>query len=395
MRKIYILRENEEDGAVLDALEAQGLPADESEFSNPECPVCGAHTLLAYSEGDTFEVLTWFCLDEDEGANADAWYLVCSRFTCDYEEQVERVTEPAEATIFDLLQSHHSFDSYAGLISRRPDDMHKLIAYLEARLQEGPSRKLTCFLEEARWRYDDKIREVREWLQKVPASRQITFHLGDRKVRGAFLASTDEGFMVQTHPEGELLVVTAGSISFYGPHYFEPDGTDEPAPEEKTVDPSSFIMVESSEMVVIRGYHLALGDVDRLGLYHVRCWDASAANALQLENHGDNYWEGRFRRADIEARYDVTSMVKVDGFWLEVWGDNAKGWPAVRTEDSEVARALGLTPVRSWFENDRPEHERTIIHWSGVMSPDRIEERKEVRLYHWPIPDLQQPHPGE
>ena len=115
MRKIYIVRENEEDGRLLEALEAAGLSTDESDFSNPTCPRCGSSTLLAYTEGDAFELLTWYEVDASDGAKADAWFLVCSSFTCNYEEQVERVFDPMGAEIFDQDSAHGEFDEYSGI----------------------------------------------------------------------------------------------------------------------------------------------------------------------------------------------------------------------------------------------------------------------------------------
>jgi hypothetical protein len=397
MRKVYILRDKEEDGSVLDAMEAQGLCTEEEDIENPACPVCGSPTMLAFTEGDEFQVVTWESLEDDDCSEADGWYLVCSSFTCEYEEPIERTLSPMDATLFDLHSSFWHFDEASGINGNPPDDLQELIRYLEDLLKEGPNRKLECFRDEAEWRRDREWERVREWLNIVPAGRKVQFYLEGEPHTATFLMATDDQLLVVTRPQGEMLAISTGSITFYGPHFFDPNKPDPPDEDEAAKFRSGNLILITGwrERAVIGGYHLSLVHVDRFDQYHVSTSDPEAAQALGMKARGENHWEGCFRRSAVEARYDERRMVKVRGHWLQVWGvSNKDRDPAVKSEDPEVAAELGLKPVRSWSENDRPEEERTIVHWSGVIPMDQIEEEKQVRTYHWPIPELEMSDQG-
>jgi len=407
MRKLYIIRENEEDGRLLDALTAAGHSTDDSAFSNPVCPVCGHSTLLAYTEGSDFEVITWYCLDEAECANADAWHLVCSQMECTYEEQIERVTDPMGALLFDIDRAHWAFDEYAGLISRQNSEMMALITWLRGALESGPNRKLQAFLAEAEWRYADDLQRTRKWIDRVPPGKRIRFQVDRentdrREMEGTFLTATAEGFMLLTEPDGHLLSLRSEDVCSLQPRRPDRDELSRPLEEvlsemegqdEQTRNLGLIRLHPLQEMVVIRGHHVRLCHVDMYGRYHVRCWEQSAASALQLELRGENYWEGIFRRSDVGVRYDVRQMVRVKGHWVDVFGAAEHGkWPAVKTSDPSIASELGLKLERPWFPPEDEEDERRLRPcWTGVIPEDAVEDRREVRLYHWPLPEFQLP----
>ena len=406
MRKIYIVRENEEDGRLLEALEAAGLSTDESDFSNPNCPRCGSSTLLAYTENDAFDLLTWYEVEASDGAKADAWYLVCSQFTCTYEEQVERVFDPMGAEIFDQDRAHMDFDEYSGIHQSSPRGMLHLINYLRSALEAKPNRKLEAVLDEAEWRYEDAVEQAQEWINRVPLGKRIRFSTWseqDQKhveVEGTFVSATDEGFMLLRDPGEEVMLVQADALDSWAPR--RPEEEELPAklterdllgaPDENG-RPTLIMLGYYREMVVIREHHLQLSYVDRFGQYHVRCWDEAAARDLGLTPICEGYWEGVFRRADVEARYDSQPAVKVKGHWVVQWG-SAEGetWTAVRTEDPDVAAALDLELEKPWFPPETEEQkQRYRPSWSGLFRNEEIEERKDLRTYHWPLPELQVP----
>ncbi|HWI66226.1 MAG TPA: hypothetical protein VNT75_30710 [Symbiobacteriaceae bacterium] len=403
MRKLYTIRENEEDGRLLDALIAAGQSTDETQFENPVCPVCGSSTLLAFTENGDFDVVTWFCLTEKEGDTADAWYLICANMECTWEEQVERVRDPMGATIFDLESAHHEFDEYSGLISRDPPEMLELIEWFREALEGSPNRKLQCFLDEAEWRYSDHLERTRKWIDRVPPGKRVGFHIDGEEFEGTFLTATDEGFMVLTEPGNELKVVRVEEVYACFPR--RPD-RDDMAPKrgealkgllgekDDKADQKRWIMINcATQYVVIQGYHLQLSLVDRFGQYHVRCWEAAAAAHLGLAQKAENYWEGIFRRSDVESRYDVRRMVRVKGYWVDTYGTSKyQQWPAVRTYDPLIASELGLAAdslYNIWDEEDEPRPLRPS--WSGVIPEEEVEERKDVRLYHWPLPEFPLP----
>lgn len=409
MRKVYVVQENEEDGRLLDALEAAGMSTDESDFSNPTCPRCGCGTLLAYTEDDLFELMTWYTVDADDGAKADAWYLVCSQFDCDYEEEVERVFDPMGAEIFDQESAHMEFDEYAGLLQRTPVGLLDLVSYLQSALEDGPNRKLEAVLDEAEWRYEDAVEQARKWINRLPLGKRIRFRTWDENVQdhvevdGTFVSATDEGFMLLRDPGEEVMLLRADAIYHWEPRR---PGTDEVSPkfsevmrEDRPADkdgnrkPRLIMLHLGGDRVVVRGQHLRLHHVDRFGQYHVGCWDEAAAAALGLTPAGSGYWEGVYRRSDVEARYDSEQAVRVKGHWLDQWGSAGEGaWVAVRTEDPDIATALGLELQKPWFTPETEEEkQRSRPRWTGLFRKEEVEECKEVRTYHWPLPEFQVP----
>jgi hypothetical protein len=391
VRRIYILQENEENGAVLDALEARGAALDESSLENPKCPACGSDTLLAYSSEDEFEVITWYTLDEEDVADADSWFLVCGNFDCTWEEQVERTTAPMGAELFDLDDAHHCFDEYCGLIWRPPNEMRELVEYLEQHQQRSPNRKLACFLDEARWRYKEDMNEVRKQLDQAPTGARITFDLDGRSVEARFWASTEDGVMVVTKAGSEMLVVNPEVVRSVSAWCDLDDDDEQPRLKKAMADASRWVICTGHyDMVVVRGFPLRLSWVDRIGQYWAGTDDPVAAAALGLRQEGVHWWKGEFRRSQIEARYEEFEMIKVRGLWMQVRGlrqsDHA---PNVHTEDPELAAQLGLRPIHAYDERDKPEAERTIMYWAGGITEDLIEDRKMARTYHWPIPEHQ------
>ncbi|HYF90855.1 MAG TPA: hypothetical protein VD969_01275 [Symbiobacteriaceae bacterium] len=397
MRKLYVIRENEEDGRLLDALITAGRSLDESEFENPPCPVCGCDTLLAYTEGDNYEVVTWDELGETE-AGADAWFLVCSQIECPHEEPVELVADPMGALLFDQRVAEPAFAAYLEVDDRTPPGKLELISDLKAALAECPSRKVQAYLDLVRYSYDEEVSRTRRWIDLVPPGKLVEFRRDDETIRGTFLTATEEGFMILTEPGSSLRCVRAEEI--YWPQPLWPDRDDLPKPVSELLQeaaepggsmrPLRLIMcLGPRERVVIRGYHLQLSIVDRFGRYHVRCWDREAATALGLSQKCENYWEGVFRRSEVDGRYDVREMVKVQGHWLDVIGkaDNGRA-PVVQTDDPLIGAELGLSYIE--YRGSRDEN-GDLRHfppsWQGAVTEAEVEERKEVRLYHWPLPE--------
>lgn len=397
MRRLYLLEENEEDGRVLDALQTRG--EDPDEHVNPQCPLCGSDTLVAYSRAHEYCVITDECLTEiDLEPRPDAWYLICQDFLCRYEEQVEWVNDPVDADIFDLLQSSLGFDDYSGLTSRAPHDMKELINYFRLVTKTHPHPKLGTYLEEAEWRYEWGMREVQAWIQRIPAGRTITFYLGSDRIKATFVTATEEMLLVQTVPDGEMMAVDAGAIYHYGPQHFDSD--EDPVDiDPRDLDPDHWVSCGgSSEYIVVRGYHLHLGLVDRFGQYHVWTSDPEAASVLGLKPQGKESWTGRLRRSDIEARYKKRRMIKVKGHWVEVHGETARSKsPSVHTEDPETAAALGLRlNERLRSDEETPADGQQIPRWSGVIPRDQVEAWDEVTLNQWPIPEVKDlPAEGE
>jgi hypothetical protein len=396
MRKVYIMRQNEEDGLLLDALIARGVEPDEGELCNPECPRCFSDTLLAYTEGNDYEVITWEELDEKDVAGADGWYLVCSNFECEWEEQVERVTAPMDAVIFNIESAGFTFDDEWGIGWGSAARQTELIEYIKELQQFRTNRKLRCFLQQAEWCLRETRERNQKWLHRVPPGRRVEISIEHEPVTGTFLAMTEEGCLFMQE-NGDVVTVEADTITNYWPRRFDQWGPaeDEALPSERTGatrPPDSFVRIDhTSGRVVVRGYELTFQYVDRLGQYHVDCRDPEAAQALGLEKRAENYWIGRFRRSDIQMRYDVDRMVKVRGYWFRVTGKtNSTGRTAISTEDAAAALALGLRQSKPhvWDDEGEPSLLQRTPHWSGSVPPEEVEEYTEVRSYYWPLPEL-------
>jgi hypothetical protein len=412
MRRIYILRANEEDGRLLDALTAAGCSPDESTLENPVCPRCGSSTLLAFTEDDQFQVLLWEKVDDTDGAGAHAWHLICSRFDCAYQEEVERVLDPMGAEIFDQWWASAEFEEYAGLMERHPIELMDLIEYFRAVLATGQNPKLACMLEEAEWRYEASLEWRWKWIRSVPLGKRIRFTLiveGEEdeidetdEIEGTFVTPTDDGFMVLRDPDETCMLVQARDIGRFQPQ--RPKTQELPKPRKQEIAEvlsadergnearrrRVIYNMSPNHWVVIRGHHLMLSDVNRLGQYKVRCWDPAAAEALSLTPHGERYWEGLFRRSEIEGRYDLKIMIKAKGHWVDMVGYmGEQKWPYVRTEDPAVAADLGLTEqVPLYPPKTEEELRRYQRSWSGGVPENDIEDRQEVKLYHWPLPEF-------
>ena len=399
MQKVYIIRENEEDGVLLDAMLAQGIEPDECEFSNPECPCCSSSTLLAYVDDDGYEVMTWFYWEEKEIAGAREWYMVCSNFECDWEEQVERVTNPMGATLFDLQESHNCFDEEWDLGGGSPARQQQFVQYIKQLQQSHPTRKLQSMLEKAVWHYKDKVKSVQKWLQRVPAGRKVEITATEgNTVKGTFVAATNRGCLLM-QASGELVNVEAQEIYSYYPRRFDQWGPDDQEVDRdiatvlKAADAADRLITGGSfrQRVVVRGFELDFDHVDRFGQYHVHTRDQRAGEALGLTQKYEGCWNGCFRRSDIAMRYDVNNMVKVKGYWVKVTGYTSKNrLPEVRTQDPEAAQALGLRPWKPIIldEEGEPDLDQRTPRWTGVVSRSLVEEEVEVKSYYWPLPEL-------
>lgn len=411
MRKVYIMRTNEEDGRLLDALIAAGLSTDESALENPVCPRCGCSTLLAFADDQQFEVVLWEQVDESDGADAHAWYLICSQFDCTYQEEIERVLDPMGAEIFDQSSAQAEFEEYSGIMDLHPVELMELIEDLRVVLATGQNRKLACMLEEAEWRYEESMEWRWAWIRRVPPGKRIRFSLFDsndegtaetEEIEGTFVSATDDGFLILREPDEALMLVRAQELDSFLPH--QPDKQELPKPLRERIaevlspassdgesrSPRLIHGIPRLQWVVIRGHHLRFDSVNRLGQYKVRCWDPVAAEALSLTPVGKRYWEGLFRRSELEARYDLKRMIKTKGHWVDVVGYmGEEKSPYVRTEDPEVAAALGLQEQKPLYP---PETEEAIQKyrrsWSGDVAENDIEDRQEVKLYHWPLPEF-------
>jgi hypothetical protein len=400
VQKVYILRANEEDGVLLDAMLAQGIEPDESEFSNPRCPRCSSSTLLAFTEGDDYEVMTWYELDEKDVAGADTWYMVCSHLECDWEEQVLRATHPMGATLFLLNQSFHLFDDQWSLGAGPPVRQKRLVAYINRLQTDRGARKLQAFVEECEWHYQEKMTSIRNWLRRVPAGRTVRIDMRNEQVKGTFLTAVDDGCMLM-QDNGEVVTIDAETIYTYYPRRFDRWG---PAEEEVQRDLQSVLHRAAAEpdswyticgmyqRVVVRGCELEFDHVDPFGRYNVHTRDRQVAEALGLKQQNDtSWWEGWFRRSEIEARYDVNEMVKVKGYWLEVSGiTETNQLFAVSTEDPDAASALGLTLQTPlvFEEQGEPPLDQKTPRWYGNVHPNAVEEKAEAKSWYWPLPEV-------
>ncbi|MDF2626731.1 MAG: hypothetical protein K0R39_562 [Symbiobacteriaceae bacterium] len=409
MRKVYIIRENEEDGRLLDALIAAGLSTDEGELANPVCPRCGFSTLLAFAEDDDFEVVLWEQVDPTDGADAQAWYLVCSQYECSYQEEIERVLDPMGAEVFDQHAALFEFDEYAGTSVSYPIQMQELLEELRAAAAGGRNRKLASMFEHAQWCYQEHLKMRWKWIRRVPLDKRVRFALFNpndppdyeptfaerekRAIEGTFVTPTDEGFVILRDPTQELLLVRVEELGWYQPQ--SPINGELPRKlteilKDPPADRQLILGIPAYEYVVIRGHHLRLSSIDRLGQYRVRCWDPVAAAALSLTPHGENYWEGLFRRSDIQERYDVKKMIKTKGHWIDVVAAyGPEEWPYVRTDDPAVAAALGLAEQKPLRPPETDEELRNYRRtWAGGVPESEVEDRRDVRLYHWPLPEF-------
>ncbi|MFZ5828426.1 MAG: hypothetical protein ACOY94_29335 [Bacillota bacterium] len=386
MRKIYILS-HEEDGRVGEVILDQGLDPDTLE--NPVCPRCGSETLLAYAHDDDYTVVTWDSLaEEEEEATPDAWYLICQDFHCPYEEQVERVHDPGEAELFDLHRSSWVFEEETVPTGGHPAGLKELIAYLEEVRETHPHRKLDALLDDAHWCYNEAMNRIRRWVKQVPLGRKIHLGLYTDAIKATFIMATEERILVQTLPEGEMVGIGLEEISAFRPLSFLDD--DEPKQPQWPLPPDSVISIfPSREYIVVRSFHLRLSEVDRFGLFHISSEDPAAARVLGLKPESEGYWRGHFGRRDIESRYAKKRMVRAKGYWFEVYGEtNHSRSPAVFTENPAAAAALGLRPWPRRPGDPEPDQEPGIQRWNGVIPIEQVEERDEVTVYLWPIPEL-------
>ncbi len=383
MRRIYFLDQKQESERVLDAILAQGL--DPNWIENPTCPLCGTHTLLAYREDDEFTVVLWERLDEDE-EGVDAWYLVCQELGCPYEEQVERTFEPEGALFFELQEAVWQFGQEVGIYQNAPADQMEMITWLRQVVEEFPSRRNQDLLAKAERHYRNRLKRIRHWVGKRQNGERIGLHVNGAWHDGVFFAATDHAVMMLTRPGGELVVMPMEKI---GSHRL-PVRDEEPISlEDALADQDSWTTgVGYTEYVVIRGHRVVLERADRFGLFHVHCCEAPVAEALNLTQKGENYWEGTFRRHEIEQRYEARCVVKVKGHWVQATGETVvTRSPLVSTEDPVVAEALGLKESLRWYiYHEEPPH-LTPRRWSGIIPRDQVEAFDEVRVYLWPIPE--------
>ena len=398
MRKLYILRANEEDGMLVSALRAQGIELDELKFSNPVCPRCSNITLVACAVEGDYELYIWAEMDEEYAAEVDEWYLVCSNLECTWEERVERVTNPIGATLFDLESANLLFDEEVGVGCGSPGRQSALVSYIESLLPyRRTARKLESLLHEAKRGCQETAERVQKWLQRVPPGRMVQITTDDGQVKGCFLTATEHGCLLLGEV-GELITVEADSINSYYPRRFDKWGPDEkePLPDIKEAlrraesDPDALITIcgGSYQRVVVRGFELEYQHVDRFGQYICSSRDPKAAEALALHQRHEHCWEGRFLRSDIAMRYDVNRMVRVRGYWVTHYGyTNAKNL-AVYTDDREAALALGLREQMPLIfeEEGEPSLSGRMPRWSGVVPRNQVEEAAEVKSWHWPLP---------
>ncbi len=389
MRRVYFLHDENETERTLDAILAQGL--DPEQIENPTCPLCGEATIPAYLEDDgDFTVVTWDELELDE-ACVEAWYLVCQEISCPYEEQVERTLDPEDATFFELHASSWEIEEEICLQRENPAAQKELIAGLKQAVKRFPYRRNQDYLETAEWCYRDNMKRIRRWTAHRRMGEWMQVYVEPEHLRGRFFAATENALMMHVSPDGHLVTIPFDHINHGTYRLLTPDQIErEERPAEIRDQRDNWIMCTGSpERVVIRGYHLHLEHVDRFGIYHVRCWERGAAVALGLIPRAVNYWEGAFRRSEIEARYTKREMIQVKGHWVMASGETAVNKRrSCSTEDPVIAEALGFERVQWWREKD----EGLVLDadpplWQGYVHPDQIEAYDEVRIYQWPIPE--------
>lgn len=377
MRKVYLLRDEEQDGTVLDALIAMGLPPSEESVENPACPVCGAPLLVACQNGREFDVLIWESLGEDcEPDAAGAWFLVCSDLTCEHEEQVQRSADPAGAVLYDLRAAHEALDESIGLFCMFPPVVREVVGELEQLYHSHPSRKLLSILDEARDQLKFASADLQKRVAALPCGARISVDVGDEQCCGTLLTATDTHLLV-TGQEGELVAINLEGVHTVSTHR-----------EPTNLTGGDWVAVEgATEWVVIRGQHVRLDWVDRLGAYKVSTGDQAVAEALGLQARGQGCWSGNFRRSDVEAKYVARKLARVAGQWVQVTGYRTRDrCPNVRTDDPGVAARLGLKPQRE-PQASQPEAEWPVSHYNGVVPSDWVEEQTVERVYAWPIPE--------
>ncbi|HEY3368173.1 MAG TPA: hypothetical protein VGK74_24235 [Symbiobacteriaceae bacterium] len=383
MKQVYILRTNEEDGVLLDALLAEG-PANDEDPANPTCPRCGSDTMLVYLwDDDEYAILTdRVGTEPDDEIETDEWFLTCQNANCTYEEAVERVLNPTGPILFDPEWIFHQLDEAYALYSRNLPGMERLIAALQERIKRIRTRNVAALLSEARWRVEGQLTDAREWLARLAPNAEIVLNYDDKRTEARVLAVTDDGALVLTKA-GEMLaaplrLLTRDQVGLKEEDEQEPFDRD----PDCLIDCSGF-----GQYVVVRGQRLEHQYVDRLGQFHVGCRNAESAAILGLDKVVEGYWEGRFRRSDIEAHYDARVTVRVNGHWL--WLDGRTGQrklPWVTTSDPEIAAALGLKKMPEWHYEGAPTPTVSVPRYSGVLTWEQVEEQGEERTYHWPLP---------
>ncbi|HEY3368172.1 MAG TPA: hypothetical protein VGK74_24230 [Symbiobacteriaceae bacterium] len=384
MKQVYILRTNEEDGVLLDALLAEG-PANDEDPSNPTCPRCGSDTMLVYLwDDDEYAILTdRVGTEPDDEIETDEWFLTCQNANCTYEEAVERVLNPAGAILFDPEWIFHQLDETYALYSRSLPGMEELVAALQERIKQIRTHNVAALLFEARWQSEAALTDAREWLARLAPNAEIVFDYDDKPTEAQVVAVTEDGALLLTKA-GEMLaaplrVMTRDQVRLK---------KDKPEPVDLNPDPDRLIDLSGfGQYVVVRGQRLEHKHVDRLGQFHVGCRNAESAAILGLEQVVEGYWEGRFRRSDIEAHYDARVTVQVKGYWLRL---NGRTWqrklPWVTTSNPEIAAALGLAKMPEWHTEGAPTPTVSVPRYSGVITWEQVEEQGEERTYHWPLP---------
>jgi len=385
VRRVYILREEDESDQALDEVLAQGLDPDWIE--NPTCPLCGGHTLLATEEDGEFDLLTWYCLvNEEEYAQVDAWYLVCQRIECPYEERVERTLDPTGALIFDMLPASHQVDEDLDLSRETINEQLALIAALKEAEADFPFRKN----HEYRLKAEFHLRQMRKWLKKWIAQRhsgeRIRLIVGGKRITGRFFSQSEKGLLCHVGRNKQLVAISLSDIDDFS----LPDYEKEKRQMLKNLDLDSFVTLHRTpEYVVVQGHHLLSSQVDRFGRHTAYTFDPAAAAALGFEPHGETAWRGMIRRGQVEARYEVRTLVKIKGYWVKKIGENGKNWPDVTTEDPEAAIAIGMKLVEGPTRDEGREPDQSQVpRWSALVPLEWVEDSEEVRIYHWPIPEL-------
>lgn len=381
MRRLYILSDEEFD----EEFESDKYDHAAGQVENPTCPRCGRELLVAFvAEGD-MEVLADYCLFGDEVQVAESWYLVCGNFNCLYEEEVEFVREPAGAVLFDMNEAASLFGEETGFGEMCPAGNRELVEELAELYADSGNRKLPSLIDDLQWQSDEHLRQLREWLVRVPAGRTIEIHLDGTRWEGYIVLYSDSHLLLRPKGASEALAFALEEISFFGPRYFR----DEPEPEapEAGTEMAHMIVLSGRERCVVKGHHLHLDQVDRFGRHHCRTWDAAVGQALGMKHLGDTCYQGVFRRTEVQGRYDLRRIVRVAGHWVEWFGPTATGDAlAVKTVDPEIARALDLKPWQAWLPNADGTWPPSPF-WYGFVSLESVEAQEEHPVWLRPIPE--------
>lgn len=367
MRRLYLLSDHE----FAEDFEGMGLDPESDALDPPTCPRCGRELLVGYQEDGEVYIVYDEVLEPGECLAAEAWFLLCGNFECPYEEPVERVFRPAGALIYDLRTALWDFGEATGFFHSEPRVIRELLEYLQNCHGRSPSRKLAAHMAELQFQYEYALQERREWLAGLIPGQRVELTTAAGRVAGPLLAAGADAITVAGR-DGAVLVPLE-RVQRFG------------AGEAGAGPAPPVILSPDRERIVVRGHHLAVEEVDRFGRFHASTMAPHAGRDLQMEDLGELGYMGVFLPREVEARYELLHLVRVQGYWLEVMGATAdEQFVAVCTWDPVAAAALSLGPRRG----DGLPGSAAVAGWQGLILRRRVEAEEVHRLHIWPIPEV-------